>query len=180
MLFQQKAVILQQISNKEYILNSNYLNENFRMENSILLIIFLVVILLFTIQWRKTQKKRIELAKYQAHIIEYKIRSRYCSKCPYCKEAKVNDELVIYTRKKFRYIFYTYSCVAHDLGYLQCYYHSSIHSILNNNVFDLWKNSGAWAGWEHSNDRIYYAIDHDKLLENSKIIHQTLGNPNLK
>ena len=147
------------------------------MDNLILLIVIaLLAILIFTIRWIKKQKKRIELAKHQALIIEDQIHSTYCNKCPYCKEAKVNDELVIYTRKKFRYIFYTYSCVAHDLGHLQCYYNSSIHSILNNNVFDLWKNSGAWAGWDHSNDRIYYAMDYDELLENSKKIYQTSNN----
>lgn len=139
----------------------------------VLLIIAIPLILVSTIQWIKTQKKRIGLAKHQALIIEDEIRSNYCSKCPYCKEAGGNDEFIIFVRKKHRYVFYTYSCVAHNLGHIQCYYNTAINSILHDNIFDLWKNSGAGAGWDCSNDRIHYAIDYDELLDNSNKIYST-------
>ncbi len=139
----------------------------------LLIIAIPFILIIYTIQWEKTQKKRIGLAQHQALIIKDEIRSRYCNKCPYCKEAEGNDELIIFVRKKHRYIFYTYSCVAHDSGHIQCYYATAINSILHDNVFDLWKNSGAWAGWDRSNDRIHYAIDYDELLDNSSKIHST-------
>lgn len=143
------------------------------MENVVVLLaIALPFILIFFIRCSKTQKRRIELAKHQAHIIEEEIRSKCCSKCHACKEFGGNDELVIYVRKKNRYIFYTYSCIAvHNSAkeLLQCEYNTNMELILNENAFDLWKK---W--WDCSDVEIYKAIDYKELIDNSNKIYQTI------
>ena len=82
--------------------------------------------------------------------------------------------IVIYTRKKNRYIFYTYSCIAVHNGVkelLQCEYNTDMELILNENVFDLWKK---WL--DYSDGDIYKAIDYNELFKDSNRIYSTQDN----
>lgn len=149
------------------------------------LIIVIALVISYYISWVKTTKMRIELAKYQALVLGDRIQSMCCCKCKLCKEFGKNDKLVINVHKKNRYIFYTKSCIKDDAevhktkGYIpNCDYNTLIEGILYKNVFDLRKNSGAWAGWDHTNERIYYAIDLEELRDNSTEIYSTFDEIN--